>query len=141
VWCVPSIDSEQAKDVKVDPFVLNIILEIVKAIVGVIVPALTVWLMFHTKRINDNTKRNFLQGKVDQLAQHTEQLQSFQDITFEERIDAIMEAAKREVLDHKINISDVELKIMVESSLSTLRSLDNIGLRLSKEKHGKTIEK
>jgi len=124
-----------------NPFVLDIVLEIVKAIVGVIIPALTIWLMFHTKRINDNTKRNFLQGKVDHLTQSAEQLQSFQNITFEERIDAIMEAAKREALDHQINISDVELRIMVEGSLSSLRTLNNIGLKLSKEKHGKVIEK
>ena len=124
-----------------NPFVLDIILEIVKAIVGVIIPALTIWLMFHTKRINDNTKRNFLQGKVDHLTQSADQLQSFQNITFEERIDAIMEAAKREASDHQINISEVELRIMVEGSLSSLRTLNNIGLKLSKEKHGKVIEK
>ena len=128
----------------IDPFVLDILLEIVKAIVGVAIPAMTVWLMFHTKRINDNVKKNALQSKIDQLSQHSEQLQSFQGMTLEDRIEALMEGARRHAMDNDVSISEIELRMMVESSLSSLRTLNSIVLRLKlmkENKNGKTIEK
>lgn len=138
-----SIDQKQTKDVEMNPLFLEIALEILKAIVGVAIPALTVWLMFHTKRINDNVKMNSLQSKIDQLSQHSEQLQSFKNMTLEERIESLMQGARRHAMDNNMNITDVELRIMVEGSLQSLRMLDNIGyqLQLKKElENGKFIK-
>ena len=125
-------------------FALGIALEIVKAIVGVAIPALTVWLMFHTKRINDNSKMRSLKNRIGQLSQASESLRSWQGLTFEERVNSLMEAARREAVDYDVSITDIELRIMVESSLQSLKMLDNIGyqLQLKKElKNGSIIEK
>lgn len=125
-------------------FALGIALEVVKALVGVAIPALTVWLMFHTKRINDNSKMRSLKNRIGQLSQASESLRSWQGLTFEERVNSLMEAARREAADYDVSITDIELRIMVESSLQSLKMLDNIGyqLQLKKElKNGSIIEK
>lgn len=136
-------NQKQANDVEMNPLFLEIVLEIVKAIVGVVIPALTIWLMFHTKRINDNVKMNSLQSRIDQLSQHSEQLQSFKNMTLEERVESLMQGARRHAMDNGINITDIELRIMVEGSLQSLRMLYNIGyqLQLKKElENGKFIK-
>jgi uncharacterized membrane protein len=117
-----------------DPFWLDIALEIVKAIVGVAIPALTVWLMFHGKRWNNDSKMRSLKNRIGQLSQASNNLQTWQGLTYEERIESLMEAARLEAMDYEVSISEVELRIMVERSLQSLRMLDNIGFQLQLKK-------
>ena len=112
---------------------VDILTEVVKGVVGVLVPALVAWLIFQTNRINKNTKLNSLQNKVDQLTSHSEVLQSFQNMTWDERVDALMEGARLHAVENSLTISEVELRIMVEKSLQSLRMLDNIAFRLNRK--------
>ena len=131
----------------IDPFVLNILLEIVKAIVGVAIPALTVYLAFYARRINENAKRNDLQGRIDALTTHSLQAKSFELMDYESKVEAIVEGALAYAARNDISISPMEVRIMVEGSFTSLiklerRALQIHELKLSKEKsNGKRIEK
>jgi hypothetical protein len=131
-----------------DPFVMDILLEVVKALVGiftsVLIPALTIWLMYRTKRINDNAKKRDLKNEVNRLTQYVDQLQSFRNVDIGERKEAIMESVRLFALENNIVVSEAEMEMMVEQSLQSLRRLINTGHKLGKLKQeaqdGKTIK-
>lgn len=118
----------------VDPFILEIILEVVKAIIGVAIPALTVYLAFYAKRINENVKLKALQNKVDNLTAHSLQVKSLEIVDYETRVAAIVDSAEAYAARNDMNFSRIEIQMMVESSFNSLRVLENTGLRLYKQK-------
>lgn len=129
-----------------DPFVLEIVLEVVKAIVGVAIPALTVYLAFYTKRINEKMMRKDLQREIDNLTSRALQIKSFEKMDYELKVETVVESAQAYAMRNDINFSQAEIRIMVESSFASLATLEKNGLqlyqlKLSKEKNGKIIEK
>lgn len=118
----------------VDPFILEIILEVVKAIIGVAIPALTVYLAFYAKRINENVKLKALQNKVDNLTAHSLQVKSLEIVDYETRVAAVVDSAEAYAARNDMNFSRIEIQMMVESSFNSLRVLENTGLRLYKQK-------
>lgn len=129
-----------------DPFVLNIVLEVVKAIVGVVIPAFTIYLGFYTRRVNENVKRKDLQREIDRLTSHSLQLKSFEVMDYETKVDVISESALAYAMRNGIDFSPVEIRIMVEGSFTSLKTLERNGLqlyklKLSKENNGQAIEK
>lgn len=127
-----------------DPFVLNIILEVVKAIIGVVIPALTVYLAFYARKVNENVKRKDLQAKIDSLTSHSLQAKSFEDMDYETRVEAIVESAEAYAYRNDIDFSSSEIQLMVENAFISLKTLEKNGLqlyqlKLSKEKSNEKV--
>ena len=129
-----------------DPFVMEIVIEVVKALVGVAIPAITVYLAFYTKRINEKMERKALQAEVDRLTNYATQARSFEVMDYDSRVAAVVESVRLYALKNDMTLHDVEIQMLVEASFSSLRSLEGVGLKLyqlkqSEDKHGKTIKK
>lgn len=120
-----------------DPFVLNIALEVVKAVVGVVIPALTVYLAFYTKRINEKMMRKDLQREVDSLTSRALQIKSFEKMDYDSKIEAIIESAQAYAMRNEIDFSAAEIRIMVEVSFNSLKTLEKNGLQLYQQKLSK----
>ena len=114
----------------IDPFVMDIIIEIVKAIVGVVIPAMTIYLAFYTRRFNERMERKALQDEVNRLTTFSSQARSFELMDLDSKIDAIVESVKMYTIKNNINIHDTEIRMMVESSFASLKALEMSGLKL-----------
>lgn len=123
-----------------DPFVLNIVLEVVKAIIGVVIPALTIYLAFYTKRINENVKRKDLKREIDRQTSYSLQLKSFRVMDYETKVEVITESVIAYAARHDMDFSPLEIKIMVEGSFTSLKTLEKNGLQLYRLKLSKTEE-
>jgi hypothetical protein len=128
-----------------EPFAMEIVIEVVKAIVGVAIPALTVYLAFYTKRINEKMERKALQAEVDRLTNFAQQSRSFEIMDYDSRVAAVVESVRLYALKNDMTLHDNEIQMLVEASFGTLRALEGVGLKLyqlklSEDKHGKTIE-
>jgi hypothetical protein len=117
-----------------DPFVLNIALEVVKAIIGVAIPALTIYLTFYTKRVQEKVERKALQNEIDRLTSHALQAKSFELMDYGSRVEAVVESIRTYAMRNDMMLHDVEIKLLVEQSFSSLKSLENVGLQLYKFK-------
>jgi hypothetical protein len=124
---------------------MEIVIEVVKALVGVAIPAMTVYLAFYTKRINEKMERKALQAEVDRLTNYATQARSFEVMDYDSRVAAVVESVRLYALKNNMTLHDVEIQMLVEASFGSLRSLEGVGLKLyqlklSEDKHGKTIE-
>ena len=133
-----------------DPFVMSIVLEVIKALLGmfvaVVIPALTIFLTIHTKRVNAKAQRKALQAEIDRQSAVAFTTRSFEIMDYDSKVDAIVDSILDYARRNDWDVHKTEVKMMVESSFSSLITLESAGLKLyklklSKEKHGKSIEK
>jgi hypothetical protein len=127
----------------VNPFVMEIVIEVVKALVGVAIPAMTVYLAFYQRRANEKMERKALQAEVNRLTGYASQVRSFEVMDYDSRVDAVVESVMDYMMRNNLNIHPNEIKMMVEASFMSLKSLENTGLKLyqlkQENKNGKTI--
>ena len=130
-----------------NPFWLNIILEIVKAVIGVAISALTIFLAFYTKRLNEKVKLRSLQNEIDRQTNYASQSRTFASLDFDTKVNAIVDSVEAYAKRNGISISSIEVMLLVENSFTSLKTLENNGLKLyrlklSKENNdGKVIKK
>ena len=129
----------------INPFVMEIVIEVVKALVGVAIPAMTIYLAFYTKRINEKMERKALQDEVNRLTTFATQARSFELMDYDSRVDAVVESVKLYAMQNNMILHEVEIRMMVEASFTSLKSLEGVGLKLyqlklSEEKHAKIID-
>jgi hypothetical protein len=126
----------------ISPEILEILLEVLKAILGVAVPALTIWLGFYTRRISKKMEQKALQNEVDRLTTVATQTRTFEEMDFDLKVLAIVESLQLYARQNDIIITDTELQMLVEKSFTSLKTLERIGKnlyklhRLSEEKDG-----
>ena len=129
-----------------DPFWLNIALEIVKGVLPVIISGATILLAFYTRRINKKLKLKTLENEVARQTGLASQSRTFMGMDFDTRVTAITDSIEEFAKKNEIEVSSVEVRLMVENSFTTLKTLERsilktYKLQLSKEKeHGKIIE-
>lgn len=111
-----------------DPLVLEIGLEVVKAIVGVVVPALTVALTFYTKRLNQKLQKKSLQDEIYRQINLANEVQTFKAMNMGEKATTLLESMQAFVITNQIPVSEVELKLLVERAL---QSENNLQMRFS----------
>lgn len=119
----PPLLESREEDYTMDPVVLDVALEVIKAIVGVVIPALTIALTFYTKRLNDKLKRKSLKDEIHRLTQFAEETESFKLMNTKEKEETLLESMKVFVVQNDITISDAELELLVERALQSERNL------------------
>jgi cell division protein FtsL len=134
-----------------DPFVMSIVLEVVKALLGmfvaVVIPALTIFLTIYTKRMNAKAQRKTLQAEIDRQSAVAFTTRSFEIMDYDSKVDAIVESILDYARRNDLEVHKTEVKMMVESSFSSLKMLESAGLKLYKlklskeKKDGYVIEK
>lgn len=112
----------------IDPIVLEVGLEVVKAIVGVVIPALTIALTFYTKRLNDKFKRKSVVDEIHRLTRLAQETQTFKSMNIGEQTNTLLDSMRTYVLANDIPMSDSELEFLVER---TLRSENSLKMRFA----------
>ena len=108
----------------IEPYLLNIGLEILKMVGGILVPLLTIIFTIYANKFKKSIERNQVKGEVDRLVQWALQAKSFQTMKLDDRIGAIMESARLFMAENNITMTNTELTIMIENSLAGLKKLE-----------------
>lgn len=112
----------------IDPIVLEVGLEVVKAIVGVVIPALTVALTFYTRRLNQKLQKKSLKDEIYRQISLAKEVQTFKAMNMGKKAETLLESMQAFVISNEIPVSDIELKLMVERAL---QSENNLQMRFS----------
>lgn len=116
-----------------NPIVLEIGIEVVKAILAVIIPAVTVALSFSFRRLNQKLQKKSVRDEIYRQLQLAKEVQTFKSMNFGKQADTLLESMKAFVISNEIAISDVELKLLVERALASERNLKMRFLQMSRE--------
>lgn len=124
---------------------MEIVIEVVKALVGVAIPAMTVYLAFYQRRLSEKMERKALQDEINRLTSFASQARSFDIMDFDSKVDAVVESVEVYATRNNLDLHPNEIRMMVESSFSSLKLLEHTGLKLyklkqSEEHYGKIIE-
>jgi hypothetical protein len=101
----------------IDPIILDIGLEIVKAILGVAVPAMTIYLTIYTKKIgdkmerkarleNERREREELQNEINRQTAVAFTARSFELMDYDTRVEAIVENIKVYAMKNNLILHD-----------------------------------
>lgn len=110
----------------------NVLGEVLVAVVGVIVTGATGVLSIYMKRMTTNLHRKMMLDEITRYVDFAEKAKSFTQMTFDEKVETILEKAKSFSEENGMKISDRELLIMIESSMGSLEQLKTIGARVLK---------
>lgn len=110
----------------------NVLGEVLVAVVGVIVTGATGILSIYMKRMTTNLHRKMMLDEITRYVDFAEKAKSFTQMTFDEKVETILEKAKSFSEENGMKISDRELLIMIESSMGSLEQLKTIGARVLK---------
>lgn len=107
----------------IEPYLIDIGIEVLKIIIGIAVPLITIMGTIYANKFRRRFERNEVQREIDHIARFAQQLGTFQSMNIEDRIDAIMDEIQYFVMQNNINISQGQLRLMVEKSLIMPRTI------------------
>jgi len=107
----------------IDPIVLDIGLEIIKAILGVAVPAMTIALTFYARKINHNLKMKTLKDEIEKLVDIGEETQFFRLMDKKEQQELLLDSMKTFVIGNEINISESQLILLIDRAMNSKQNL------------------
>ena len=113
-----------------EPYALNIALEILKILGGVLVPLLTIGITIYAKKFENKMERKAIKDEIRFHIVTGEQVEFFSAMEGDNKIETVMEAVQPFIMESGIAISEVELRIMIEQALSTPRKLAMAGIIL-----------
>ena len=119
---------------EIEPYALNIALEVLKILGGVLVPVLTIIVTVYAKKFENKMKRKAIQGEIDRLTLWADQANSFKLMSAAEKADTVLDTVRLFALESGIAISDSELLLMIDRSMQSLVKLQMTGLKLMKLK-------
>ena len=111
----------------IEPYLIDIGLEILKIAGGILIPMLTIAGTLYAKKLERKIERNALRSEIDKLTTWAGEAKTFQLMSMTERRQAIKESIQLYVYDNNMKISDVEIELMIDRSLQGLRKLEHIG--------------
>ena len=124
---------------------VGVLITIASALAGVLVLLIGIVGNHLSRKIDRKMELKALADEVNRLTNFASQARSFEAMDFSSRVEAVVES----VLDYSerngLSVTKTEIQLMVESSFSVLRALENTGLKLyqlklSEEHDGKTIK-
>jgi hypothetical protein len=112
----------------IDPTVWEIGLEVVKAIIGVVIPAITVALTFSLRRLNQKLQKKSLKDEIYRQISMANEVKTFKAMNMGKKTETLLESMQAFVVSNEIAVSEIELKLMVERAL---QSENNLQMRFS----------
>lgn len=107
----------------IEPYLLDMALEVLKIIGGVLIPVLTMLGMTYKRKFERQFKKNEIEKEIARYTQWASKLQSFETMDTESKKQTIMKDITPFVIDMDINISNTELELMIEKALTMPKSL------------------
>jgi hypothetical protein len=108
--------------------------QIITIVSGLLFTGISALGAFYIKRLIDTAKKKTLLNEIDRYVLWADQAESFKVLSGKEKAQAVLEKARQFAEENGITVGDNELSLMVERSVQSLRSLSNIGMRLSQSK-------
>lgn len=102
---------------------LTIGIEVVKAIVGVVIPAVTTYLAFSLGRLNQKLQKKSVKDEIYRQLQLANEVKTFKSMHMGEKSKTLLESIQAFVISNEIKISEVELKLLVERALQSESNL------------------
>lgn len=107
----------------IEPYLVDIAIEILKVLGGILIPVLTMLGMMYKRKFERQLKKNEIEKEIARYTQWASKIRSFESLGTEDKKRTIMEDIKPFVADLEIDISDTELYLMIEAALTMPKSL------------------
>lgn len=112
---------------------LSSLTQIILGIVGALSVSAIGLSTFFFNRMKNEIKRKALVNAVNRYIDYIENVKSFQLMSAEAKKMTVAEKAQQFAVENDITISESELSLIIEKSIQSLRSLENVGLRMMKK--------
>ena len=114
----------------IEPYLIDIAIEILKALGGILVPVITTAAILYKRKIDlkfQATERKFekseVQHEIDKYINFAGKLKGFETMPIEDKIQAIKDDILIFIQDNGIVISETEIRLMIEKALTMPKSL------------------
>lgn len=114
---------------QIEPYMLNIALEVLKILGGVLIPALTIFVTIYAKKWQRNQIRKDVRNEIRYVTQIS--TDTFKLMSFELKKETTLQHLYKFLADEGYNISEPELELMVERELSAPKRLERLALSIS----------
>jgi hypothetical protein len=109
--------------------------EVITAVLGILLTGITTYGAFYMKKMTDKMKRKDLINEVKSYVQWALQADSFKAMNPSEKNETVFIKAQQYAMENGISVTPEELKLIVETSVQSLKQLENVGLRLMAVKY------
>lgn len=114
----------------IEPYLIDIGIEALKILGGVMIPLLTTMAILYKNKIERRLQKSEVQREIDRYVNFAGKLKSFEIMTIKDKVEAIKDDILIFIQDNNIVMSDAELNLMIEKALTIPIKLS---LLLSKE--------
>lgn len=127
---------------------LTIILSIVSAVASVVLAIIGVVSPIITRKIENSMKRKMLFDEINRYANFVNETKTFKLMSGDEKKQTIFERAQLFAVENEISVTEQELLLYIEQSISlvvksknALKQLEKAGVRLMQDKNHLIKEK
>lgn len=113
---------------------MGLLITLAVAIVTGLASIIGVLASYLSKRFDYKLKMKSLTDEINRYVGYTRSSDTYKLMAEEDRINSLLEQARLFANQSEIVITDFQLIAMIESSMGTLKSLDNIGIKFMKLK-------
>lgn len=106
------------------------IVQIIAAITSLVVLGIGTIGGFYVKRLDSKLKMKTLTDEINRYVAWADQANSFKAMSNMDKRDTVLERIRQFAADNEIAITDAQLILMVERSVQSLRSLEDIGIKM-----------